>query len=102
MHSKQIVTAGKKIGESDKVMIMVHGRGATAEDILSLAGHLQVDNYALLAPQATNYTWYPYSFLAPPAENEPWLSSALSLLQEIVNDLEASGVTSANTYFLGF
>ena len=66
---------------------MIHGRGGNAEDILSLANHLEVNDFALLAPQATNHTWYPYSFLAPPEQNEPWLSSALTLLSELVNDV---------------
>jgi phospholipase/carboxylesterase len=102
MHQKKIVTAGKKLSEADKVLIMIHGRGGSAEDILFLASHLSVDDFALLAPQATNRTWYPYSFMAPPKENEPWLSSALSLLKEIVEDVERAGIPSNNIYFLGF
>jgi phospholipase/carboxylesterase len=102
MHQKKIITAGKKLGETDKVLIMIHGRGGSAEDILSLASHLSVDDFALLAPQATNHTWYPYSFMAPPEQNEPWLSSALSVLEEIVADVERAGIPSNNIYFLGF
>ena len=56
----------------------------------------------MLAPQATNKTWYPYSFLAPPSQNEPWLSSALGLLKELVDELTAKGVRADNIYFLGF
>ena len=81
---------------------MLHGRGGSAEDILSLAPHLNVKEYALLAPQATNNTWYPLSFIAPPEQNEPWLSSALNLLHEIVNDINAAGIDKTNIYFLGF
>lgn len=102
MHQKKIVTAGKKLSEADKVLIMIHGRGGSAEDILSLASYLSVDDFALLAPQATNNTWYPYSFMAPPKQNEPWLSSALSFLQEVVEDVERAGIPSSNIYFLGF
>lgn len=102
MHQKKIVTTGKNLDEAGKVLIMLHGRGATAEDILSLSGHLTVDDFALIAPQATNHTWYPYSFLAPPKENEPWLSSALSLIKEIVDDLETKNIKKENIYFLGF
>jgi phospholipase/carboxylesterase len=102
MHQKKIITAGKKLGEAGKVLIMVHGRGANAEDILSLAEYLDVKDYALIAPQATNNTWYPYSFLAPPSENEPWLSSALLLIKEIVSDIENEGVSKNNIYLLGF
>ncbi len=73
---------------------MLHGRGATAQDILSLSGHLNVEGYALLAPQATNHTWYPYSFLAPAEQNEPWLTSAVEVVRSIVADVEAQGITS--------
>ncbi|SKC84035.1 alpha/beta hydrolase [Ohtaekwangia koreensis] len=102
MHKKEIVTAGKNIKEAKKALIMLHGRGAEASDILSLATHLNVKEYALVAPQATNYTWYPYSFMANPDHNEPWLSSALQLVGDIVKDLNAAGITSENIYFAGF
>ena len=69
MHQKNIITAGKDLNATSKVLIMLHGRGGSAEDILSLASHFEVKDFALLAPQATNNTWYPYSFLAPPSQN---------------------------------
>ena len=97
MHKKIIITAGKELETASKVLIMIHGRGANADDILSLADHLNVSEFALLAPQATNHTWYPFSFLAPPSQNEPWLSSALQLLREIVNDLKAKGIAENKT-----
>ena len=102
MHKKNIVTAGKPLNEASKVLIMLHGRGASAEDILSLGPHLNVKDYALIAPQATNNSWYPNSFLAPPALNEPWLSSALSLIKELVADINKNGIGSEHIYFLGF
>jgi phospholipase/carboxylesterase len=102
MHKKEILTSGKKLNEAKRALIMIHGRGASAGDILSLSKHLKVDGFALIAPQATNYTWYPYSFLAPPAQNEPGLSSALSLLTEIVADINHAGISSENIYLLGF
>jgi phospholipase/carboxylesterase len=102
MHQKKIITAGKKITEAKKALIMIHGRGGTAEDILSLAAHLDVKDFALLAPQATNNSWYPLSFLAKPADNEPWLSSALEILGDTVTEIEESGIAKENIYFLGF
>jgi len=102
MHSKNIQSAGKKIQDAAKVLIMVHGRGASAGSILGLAPHLNVNTFALLAPQAENNTWYPYSFLAKPEQNEPWLSSALELLKEVVNDVTGQGIAAENIYFLGF
>jgi phospholipase/carboxylesterase len=102
MHTKNIITAGKDLQANSKVLIMLHGRGGSADDILSLAAYLQVADFSLVAPQATNNTWYPYSFLAPPVQNEPWLSSALELVKSIVDDLHAKGIASENIYFLGF
>lgn len=102
MHQKNIITSGKKLTEAKKVLIMIHGRGGTAENILSLAEHLAVDEFALLAPQATDNTWYPYSFMAPLQQNEPFLSSALSILSDTVNELKAQGFTKKQLYFLGF
>jgi phospholipase/carboxylesterase len=102
MHKKEFIAAGQPLNVASKVLILLHGRGANAEDILGLADHLNVNDFSLLAPQATNNTWYPYSFQAPPAQNEPWLSSALHLLREIVNDLIAKGIEEKNIYFLGF
>ena len=55
----------------------------------------------MIAPQATNSTWYPYSFMAPQQQNEPWLSSALFLLKEVVNDINVRGIPSEKIYFLG-
>ena len=102
MHKKNIQTAGKSLKEAEKVLIMIHGRGADARDILSVASHLNVNEYALLAPEATNNTWYPHSFMAKPEQNEPWLSSALDLLKEMVDEVTKQGITAENIYFLGF
>src|SRR5690554_7704688 len=63
MHKKNIKAAGKSLKEAKKALIMVHGRGADARDILGLASHFNVSEYTLLAPEATNRTWYPYSFI---------------------------------------
>jgi len=97
-----MITAGRPLNEADKVLILVHGRGGRAEDILFLADELNVGDYALLAPQATGNSWYPYSFLMPPAKNEPWLSSALDVLKQLVADVKAAGIPPENIYFLGF
>ncbi len=102
MHKKNIKTAGKSLKEAKKALIMVNGRGADARDILGLASHLNVSGYALLAPEATNNTWYPYSFLAKPEQNEPWLSSALDLLKESVNEITSQGISPENIYFMEF
>jgi phospholipase/carboxylesterase len=102
MHSVHVMTGGLKVTEAKKALIMIHGRGASAEDILSLEPELKVKNFAILAPQATNHSWYPYSFLSPPEKNEPWLSSALELIKGMVSGLNQDGISSENIYFLGF
>jgi phospholipase/carboxylesterase len=102
MHTENIQTAGTSLLEANKALIMIHGRGANSADILSLARHLDVEGYALVAPEATNNTWYPNSFLAPIKQNEPYLSSALDLLSRTVAFIEENGISKENIYFLGF
>ncbi len=102
MHRENIVTQGKELSTTRKVLIMLHGRGGSAEDILSFSSHLDVKEFTLIAPQATNSAWYPYSFMAPAAQNEPWLSSALGLIKEITDDLYIKGLPSENIFFTGF
>jgi phospholipase/carboxylesterase len=102
MHQKHVLVKGKKLGDAERVIVMIHGRGASAEDILSLASYLTLDDFTILAPQATGNTWYPYSFLAPPHSNEPWLSSAIDLVGEIVEDINGNGIPTQNIYLLGF
>ncbi|MGM1057109.1 MAG: alpha/beta hydrolase [Bacteroidota bacterium] len=102
MHSKNLITGGKDISEAKKVLVLLHGRGGSAQDMLSLADHFPVDDFSLLAPQATNNSWYPYSFLAPPAQNEPWLSSALEILSDLLDEIQNKGIASENIYFAGF
>ena len=102
MHTKNILTAGKEIENAQNAMILLHGRGGSAEDILSLADHFPVKDFALFAPQATNNTWYPYSFLAPTSQNEPGLSSALEILKELLDEIQQKGIAAENIYFAGF
>ena len=90
MHQKNILRGGNP--EAKKALIMVHGRGASAEDIMSLTAHLEVKDFLWLAPQATNHTWYPFSFMAPPAQNEPWLSSAIELIGDVVKEAKSQGL----------
>ena len=101
-HTENIKTAGKPLSETGKALIMVHGRGATAESILSLAEELQAGNFSLFAPQATNHSWYPYSFIAPAQQNQPALDSALEQLRSLLEKIKAEGVKSENIYLLGF
>jgi phospholipase/carboxylesterase len=102
MHQKKIVTAGQPLAKATKALVMLHGRGATAEDILGLAREFNVDGYALLAPQATNFTWYPHSFLAPVKQNEPWLSSAIQVVMDTVAEIRNACIKDEDIYFVGF
>ena len=101
-HQKDIVTAGVPVAEAEKAVIFIHGRGATAADIISLGDHLNIADAAFFAPQATNNSWYPYSFMAPVKENQPALDSALAVLKELVTDIENAGIPQDKIYFVGF
>ncbi len=94
--------AGRPLATAQAAMILVHGRGATAESILSLADLLPRADMAYLAPQAAGNTWYPYSFLAPLAHNEPYLSSALARLAALVDETVAAGIPPERLVLAGF
>ena len=99
---EHVVRSGKPLKEAEKVLIMIHGRGASPQDILSLAPSLHVSDFALIAPAAKGNAWYPNSFLAPRAENEPFLSNALKQLSTLVAELEEQGFAKSQIYLLGF
>jgi phospholipase/carboxylesterase len=101
-HNKQIIQSGMPVKDAKKAIVMLHGRGASAEDIISLKKVLNLDGMAIYAPQATNHSWYPYSFMAPADQNQPALDSALDIVNEVVKEIEASGVDAENIYFAGF
>lgn len=96
-------TAGKPLEEASKVMVMVHGRGGSAEDILSLLKYIDDPEFAFIAPEAHGNTWYPYSFLRPLEENEPYLSSALEVLASLRGRLQSDfNFKLPQIYWLGF
>lgn len=98
-----IRTAGKPLEEANKVMVMVHGRGGSARDILSLSQYIQDKEFAFIAPEAQGNTWYPYSFLRPTSENEPYLSSALEVLASLRGRLQSDfNFKLPQIYWLGF
>jgi phospholipase/carboxylesterase len=97
-----ILTAGEPLERAQAAMVMVHGRGATAENILELAAELTQPGFAYLAPQAANNTWYPNSFLNPIATNEPGLSSGLAVIASILAQLTQGGIAPEHTILLGF
>ena len=99
---QSVLTAGEPLARARAALLMLHGRGASAEDILSLAGELAQPGFAYLAPQAAGYSWYPNSFLAPLASNEPYLSSALALVDTVLAQIAAAGIPLERTILLGF
>ena len=94
--------AGEPIGIARAAMLMVHGRGASAVDILSLSDQFDQRGFAYLAPQAAGNIWYPNRFLVPLAENEPWLSSALAFVGEVFTEIVKAGIPSERVMLLGF
>jgi len=93
---------GVALNEAAGAVILLHGRGASAEDILMLGEHLRLAGVALLAPQATGRSWYPNSFLAPIESNEPWLTSALELIDRLVGRCRTAGISSERLVIAGF
>jgi len=98
----RVYTWGRSLDQANSAMILLHGRNATAPGILELAKSLHHPDFAYLAPQAAGNTWYPYSFLSPIEENEPWLSSALSVVRGVVSQTEAAGITPERIVLAGF
>jgi predicted esterase len=97
-----LLLTGRSLEVAKAVIVMIHGRGATAESILSLADELAHPDFAYLAPQAAGNTWYPNRFMAPIASNEPYLSSALATINEVMARLSEAGIPPEDTILLGF
>ena len=94
--------AGRPLADARGAVIMVHGRNAGPENILSLVPVLDRPDFAYLAPAAANRTWYPYSFMAERERNEPGLSSGLSVIERLVNDTVTRGIPKTRIVLLGF
>ena len=102
-HGQQpVLTAGPPLEQADATVVLAHGRGATADSMLSLWADLDLPMLAALAPQAAAHTWYPHSFLAPIEANQPHLDSALRRIESIVADLVARGTHGDRIALLGF
>jgi phospholipase/carboxylesterase len=102
-HSSQpIVRAGTALKHASAALILMHGRGGSAEDILGLGAAVAPEGFALLAPQAAGNTWYPYSFLAPRLQNEPFLSSALARVEAALTMAIDAGIAPERIAFCGF
>jgi predicted esterase len=99
---ERILYAGETPEKAASAMIMIHGRGATAESMLSLADALSVDNMCYIVPQASGFAWYPHRFIERRELNEPGASSAIRLIGSIVEALSEQHVAKEHIYLLGF
>jgi len=98
---QKVLTKGLSLKEAEKAaVVMIHGRGASAQSILQLADQLP-ENTAYLAPQASRRTWYPHSFMEPREKNQPQLDSALRKIEDIV-EKASNFVGIENVILLGF
>lgn len=103
IHQNQpALLAGAPVAQAKAAMILLHGRGASAEDILSLAREFTAPDVTFVAPQAAGHTWYPNRFIAPVATNEPHLSSALATINGLVAKLNDAGLAHERIFLLGF
>ncbi len=101
-HSNQYKTAGTPAAQAKGALVMLHGRGGHAANIISLARELDAEGLAIYAPEATNNSWYPYSFMAPENQNQPALNSALEVIDQLVAKIKADGIPANRIYFMGF
>lgn len=97
-----VLSAGETLEKAKGVMIMAHGRGASARDILGLASEFTQPGFAYLAPQAAGNSWWPQRFIDPIASNEPELSSALQVMGDLLKRVAGAGIPAERTMLLGF
>lgn len=102
-HQNQpVATAGADIDDAPLAMILIHGRGASAQSMLMFAEEFNRKDIHYRALQASNHTWYPNSFLAPKEKNEPGISSGLQAIYDQVKILNSEGISTGRIILLGF
>lgn len=99
---QRVVRTGAPVEQAKGAVVMVHGRGATPESILTLAQALDGPDFVYLAPGAAGNTWYPNSFMAPIPSNEPGISSGMQAIADVLEYLEENGIPAERTVLLGF
>jgi predicted esterase len=100
-HGQRIVEAGEPLVSARAAMILLHGRGATAEDIMAIAAEVHQPGWAYLAPQAAGNAWYPNPFTAALESNEPYLTAAFDMVSGLVERIEST-VPAQRVVLLGF
>lgn len=101
MHNYTIIEKGAPLQQAKRALILIHGRGGTADDILFLAKEFCDDTFYIAAPQATGNSWYPYSFLAKRERNEPLLSCAVDVIHRLIKETEIH-IPASEIYIMGF
>ena len=101
MHPYKIISRGAPLHDAGHAMILLHGRGGTPQDMLDLAQRFVDKDWHLAAPIAANSTWYPLSFLAPREKNEPWLGSAIDLVQKLIGEVNVH-IPFDHIHLMGF
>ncbi|WP_099826895.1 alpha/beta hydrolase [Oceaniglobus indicus] len=99
---QRLISAGAPPAGARLAVVMIHGRGGSPEDMIGLADHLALPDLAVLAPEAGGRSWWPDSFLAPLAANEPGLGSGLSVVEALLDDLQAAGFGPERVALVGF
>ena len=97
-----VLQRGVALNSAMGAVVLLHGRGSSAEDILGLAQEFDLPELAYLAPEAAEHTWYPYSFLSPIELNQPWLDSALNLVAETLQRAITAGIERPKIAIVGF
>jgi predicted esterase len=100
--NQPILQRGAALDSAKGAVVLLHGRGASAEDILGLAQDFDLPDLAYLAPEAAEHTWYPYSFLSPIEQNQPWLDSALQLVGDTIQRAITAGIERQKVAIVGF
>jgi predicted esterase len=99
---QRVLRGGVPVREAARAVIAIHGRGANADDIIGVSQAIDASRTAWVAPDASSHTWYPYSFLMPVEQNQPFLDSAISVVGGLLQHLEDSGIPAEKTVLLGF
>lgn len=101
-YGQAVLTTGAPLANAVSTMIMLHGRGGSADDIIAMSNHFSATDVTYFAPQAQNFTWYPNRFIMPRASNEPYLTSALRIITDLVTHITQSGIPTEKIMFVGF
>ena len=99
---KQYLSDGPSIDSARSILVMIHGRGSTAADIMELSSELDIEGMEVFAPQAPHNSWYPNSFMASDVSNQPALDSSLKIIDELIGKILSYGISYERIFFLGF